>query len=277
MSTRRVQSRDAQLLVEAIGDPGHPSVILVMGAQASLMWWPREFCEALAASGRHVLRFDNRDTGLSTKYLVGAPSYSLDDMADDVVAILDAFGIPEAQLAGVSMGGIIGQIAGLKYPARFTRLAIMSSTPLDGEQRSLPGPTKAFMKVAGQGGNVDWNDRDQAEDALVRFGRVLAGDEKFFDEAEARALIEADFDRSGGLAHATNHFQLKGGERWAAQLAGLRPPLVVLHGRLDPLFPIEHGRALANAVKGATFVELPGGHGVDRAAREPLIDALLRE
>jgi pimeloyl-ACP methyl ester carboxylesterase len=277
VTARKIQSGGAQLHVEAMGNPSHPCVILVMGAQASLMWWPREFCEALAARGSHVLRFDNRDTGLSTKYPVGDPDYSLDDMADDVVAILDGFGIPEAQLAGVSMGGIIGQIAGLKYPARFTRLAIMSSTPLDGEKRKLPGPTKAFMKVAGQGANVDWDDRDQAADALVRFGRVLAGDDRFFDEAEARALIEADFDRSGGLAHATNHFQLKGGERWAAQLAGLRPPLVVLHGRLDPLFPIEHGRALASAVKGATFVELPGGHGLDHAAREPLIDALLRE
>jgi pimeloyl-ACP methyl ester carboxylesterase len=275
MVTRQIQSGDAQLYVEAIGEARNPCVILVMGAQASLTWWPGEFCETLAARGRYVLRFDNRDTGLSTKYPVGAPGYSLDDMADDVIAILDGFGVAKAQLVGVSMGGMIGQIAGLKYPARFTQLAIVSSTPLDGAQRHLPGPTKAFMAATARGEKVDWNNREQATKALLQFGRVLAADEKHFDESGARAVIEADFDRSGGLAHSTNHFQLKGGESWSAHLAGLQPPLVVLHGRLDPLFPIEHGRALAKAVKGATFVELPGGHGLDRAAWEPLIDALI--
>jgi pimeloyl-ACP methyl ester carboxylesterase len=184
--------------------------------------------------------------------------------------------VAEAQLVGVSMGGLIGQIAGLKYPARFNGLAIVSSTPLDADQRHLPGPTKAFTAVAGHGERVDWNDREQAVKALLKFGRVLAGDEKYFDEAEARALIEEDFDRSGGLAHSTNHFQLQGGESWAGRLSELQPPLVVLHGRLDPLFPIAHGRALAKAVKGAAFVELPGGHGPDRAAWEPLIEALVR-
>ena len=128
----RVLTRGAELEAQAIGDAAHPCVILVMGAQASMLWWPLEFCETLAARGRYVLRFDHRDTGLSTKYPVGAPGYTSDDLADDVVAILDSFKVSRAQLAGVSMGGMIGQIAGLKYPARFTRLAIMSATPLNG-------------------------------------------------------------------------------------------------------------------------------------------------
>jgi pimeloyl-ACP methyl ester carboxylesterase len=275
MTARKIQSGDASLYVEAIGDAKNPCVILVMGAQASLKWWPAGFGEALASRGRYVLRFDHRDTGLSTKYPVGAPTYSLEDMADDVVAILDGFAVVEAQLVGVSMGGLIGQIAGLKYPARFTRLALVSSTPLDGEQRNLPPPAKAFTEVTGRGEEVDWNNREQAVKGLLRFGRVLAGDDKYFNEAEARALIEEDFDRSGGLAHSTNHFHLHGGEAWAAHLSELQPPMVVLHGRLDPLFPIAHGRALVKAVKGATFVELPGGHGLDRASCEPLIEALL--
>jgi pimeloyl-ACP methyl ester carboxylesterase len=276
MVARQIRNGDAQLQVEAIGDSKHPCVILVMGAQASLTWWPQEFCETLAARGRYVLRFDNRDTGLSTHYPVGAPNYSLDDMADDVIAILDGFVVAEAQLVGVSMGGIIGQIAGLKYPARFSRLAIVSSTPLDGDQRNLPGPTKAFQDVAGRIGKVDWDNREQAVKGLLQWGRVLVGDGKKFDEAEARALIEADFERSGGLAHAANHFKLEGGESWAKHLPELQPPLVVLHGRLDPLFPIEHGRALAKAVKNAAFVELPGGHGLDRSAWGPLIDTLVK-
>src|SRR4051794_4673269 len=98
IDARRVHSGSAELQVEAMGDPAKPCVVLVMGAQASMLWWPEQFCELLAARGRFVLRFDNRDTGLSTKYPVGSPGYTLDDLADDVIAILDGFGIARAQL-----------------------------------------------------------------------------------------------------------------------------------------------------------------------------------
>jgi pimeloyl-ACP methyl ester carboxylesterase len=246
-----------------------------MGAQASMLWWPLEFCKMLAARGHYVLRFDHRDTGLSTKYPVGAPGYTTDDFADDVVAILDSFKVARAQLVGVSMGGMIGQIAGLKYPARFTRLAIISATPLNGEHAGLPGPSKAFMALARRGGKVDWDSREQAVSYMLEFGRVLAADEDF-DEKAARALIEADFDRSGGYSHGTNHHRVQGGERWAKHLSELKPPLVVLHGRSDPLFPIEHGRALAKAVPGSALVEFSGGHGLSRSVWDPLIDILSR-
>jgi len=271
----RVLTRGAELEAQAIGDAAHPCVILVMGAQASMLWWPLEFCETLAARGRFVLRFDHRDTGLSTKYPVGAPGYTSDDLADDVVAILDSFKVARAQLAGVSMGGMIGQIAGLKYPARFTRLAIMSATPLNGEGAGLPGPSKAFMTSAKRGEKVDWDNREQAVSYMLEFGRVLAAGEDF-DEKAARGLIEADFDRSGGYSHGTNHYHVQGGESWAKHLSELKPPLVVLHGRSDPLFPIEHGRALANAVPGSELVEFSGGHGLSRGAWDPLIDVLSR-
>ena len=271
----RVLTRGAELEAQAVGDATHPCVVLVMGAQASMLWWPLEFCETLASRGRYVLRFDHRDTGLSTKYPVGSPGYTSDDLADDVVAILDSFKVARAQLAGVSMGGMIGQIAGLKYPARFTRLAIMSATPLNGEGAGLPGPSKAFMTLARRGGNVDWDNREQAVGYMLEFGRVLAAGEDF-DEKAARRLIEADFDRSGGYSHGTNHHHVQGGESWAKHLSELKPPLVVLHGHSDPLFPIEHGRALANAVPGSELVEFPGGHGLSRGAWDPLIDVLSR-
>ena len=247
-----------------------------MGAQASLLWWPQEFCDALVKRKRYVIRFDHRDTGLSTKYPIGAPPYSADDLADDVIAVLDAFDVKRAQLVGVSMGGMIGQIVGLKYPERITELFIMSATPLsDHEDEGLPGPSKAFQEIAKRGEHVDMNDREQAASYMVDFGRVLAVTADDFDEAAARALVEKDFDRSGGYAHGSNHFKAEGGERWAKQLPELKVPMTVLHGRLDPLFPIEHGRSLARAVPGSRFVELPGGHGLGPSAELPLLDALL--
>ncbi len=273
-ATRKVQSGSAQLHAEAMGDAHDPCVILVMGAQASSLCWPQDFCDALVKRRRYVLRFDHRDTGLSTKYPIGAPPYSAEDLADDVVAVLDAFGVKRAQLVGVSMGGMIGQIVGLKYPERFIELFILSATPLsERDDGGLPGPSTAFLEVMKRGEHVDMNDREQAVAFMVDFGRALAVTDDDFDEAATRALVEKDFDRSGGYAHGSNHFKAKGGEAWARLLPELKVPMTVLHGRLDPLFPIEHGRALARAVPGAKFVELPGGHGIGPSAIAPLLDA----
>ncbi len=272
-TTRKVQSGTAQLHAEALGDPRDPCVILVMGAQASMLWWPDEFCEALTARRRFVIRFDHRDTGLSTKYPVGAPPYCSADFADDVIAILDAFGVRRAQLLGVSMGGMIGQIAALEYPDRFTGLFVVSATPLNAAE-DLPGPAQAFTDIAARGEKVDLDDRLQAVNYMIEFGRVLAVTPEEFDETAARALIEKDFDRSGGYAHGANHFKARDGDSWGEKLPALTVPLTVIHGRRDPLFPIEHGRALARAVPGAKLVELPGGHGLGPGAFQPVIDAL---
>ena len=273
MTDRTVRSGSAQLHAQSLGDARDPCVILVMGAQASLLWWPDEFCDQLVQRGRFVLRFDQRDTGLSTKYPLGAPGYSAEDLADDVIAVLDAFGVARAQLLGVSMGGMIAQIAGLKFPDRLTGLFVLSATPLSGGE-SLPGPSKDFEDVATRGEKVDMDEREQAVNYLLDFGRVLAVTRADFDEAAARALVEKDFDRSGGLAHGNNHLHADGGEQWGNRLRDLQVPLTVLHGRLDPLFPLEHGRALARGVPGAKLRELPGGHGLAPSAWQPVIDAL---
>ena len=275
MTTRKVRSGSAELQAEAMGNPKDPCVILVMGAEASMLWWPDEFCDQLVKRRRYVLRYDHRDTGLSTKYPIGAPTYSSEDLADDVIAVLDAFGVQRAQLLGVSMGGMIGQIVGLKYPDRLTGLFILSATPLsEGEGEGLPGPSKEFEKLAARGEQTDMDDREQAIAYMLDFGRLLAVTDDDFDESAARALVEKDFDRSGGYAHGNNHYKASGGEAWARKLPALEVPLTVLHGRLDPLFPIEHGRALARAVPGARFVELPGGHGLGPSAFQPVVDAL---
>src|SRR3954469_19744720 len=169
MTTLTVKSGTAELHAEALGDPRDPCVILVMGAQASMLWWPDEFCELLVELGRYVLRFDHRDTGLSTKYPVGAPTYSSEDLADDVIAVLDAFEIERAQLLGVSMGGMIAQLVGLEHPDRLSGLFILSATPLNGAD-DLPGPSKAFQDVARRGAKIDMDNREQAVAYLLDFG-----------------------------------------------------------------------------------------------------------
>jgi len=273
---RTARNGSAQLHAEDLGGPHDPCVILVMGAQASMLWWPDEFCARLVERKRYVLRFDHRDTGLSTKYPIGAPTYASEDLADDVIAVLDAFGVERAQVLGVSMGGMLAQIVGLKHPDRLNGLFVLSATPLNGGA-DLPGPSKAFQDVARRGEHVDLDDREQAIEYMLDFGRVLAVTDEDFDEPATRALVEKDFDRSGGFAHGNNHYQARGGEEWAPRLPALQVPLTVLHGRLDPAFPLEHGRALARAVPGARLIELPGGHGLSPSAWQPVIDSLIEK
>jgi pimeloyl-ACP methyl ester carboxylesterase len=93
MSEKTVRAGGVEIATEAFGDPAHPPVLLIMGAMASMLWWPEDLCRQLAGRGRHVIRYDNRDTGLSTIYPPGAPPYGFDEMADDAMRVLDGYGL----------------------------------------------------------------------------------------------------------------------------------------------------------------------------------------
>ena len=112
------------------GDPAHPALLLIMGAMASMLWWPEAFCRKLAGEGLFVIRYDNRDTGLSTKYAPGEPPYTFDDMADDAIRVLDSHGIGKAHVVGMSMGGMVAQLVALKHPSRVISLTVISSSPV---------------------------------------------------------------------------------------------------------------------------------------------------
>ncbi|WP_214469679.1 alpha/beta hydrolase [Mesorhizobium sp. dw_380] len=248
-----------EIISEAFGDPGNPPLLLIMGAMASMLWWPEAFCRKLANAGLYVIRYDNRDTGRSTKYAPGEPPYTFDDMADDAVGALDSHGIDKAHVAGMSMGGMIAQLVALKHPSRVASLTVISSSPMGMDTSHLPRTTDAYIKHSAEGADVDWSDRGQVIDFMVRDIRAIASVAHPFDEAAMRAFIERDYDRSGGFLSATNHFLVKGSDRWKGRLGELTAPLLVIHGTADPIFPIEHGEALAEAVDGAKLLRVEGG------------------
>ncbi|TIS63914.1 MAG: alpha/beta hydrolase [Mesorhizobium sp.] len=263
-----------EIVSETFGDPADPAIFLVMGAMASMLWWPEVFCRQLAGCGRFVIRYDNRDTGRSTKYKPGEPPYAFEDMVDDAVRVLDDHNIRKAHVAGMSMGGMIAQIVALKYPTRISALTVISSSPLGVDTSGLPGTSQAYKEHSAEGAAVDWSDRDQVLGYMVKDARALASSRHSFDEERARAAIEEDYDRSEGLASATNHFLLKGGgpER---RIKDLTVPLLVIHGTTDPIFPIEHGEALAGAVPGARLVRIEGGgHELNRNDWPQIIQAI---
>jgi pimeloyl-ACP methyl ester carboxylesterase len=113
-----VKANGVELCAETFGDPSHPAVLLIMGASASMLWWPEGLCRRLADAGRYVIRYDNRDTGRSIAYPPGQPGYSMDDLAGDAVGILDAYGVTRADFVGMSLGGMIAQIVALKHTER---------------------------------------------------------------------------------------------------------------------------------------------------------------
>ena len=255
-----------EIVSETFGDPTDPAILLIMGAMASMLWWPEAFCRQLAEYGRFVIRYDNRDTGLSTKYPPGGPPYTFEDMVDDAVRVLDDHNIRKAYVVGMSMGGMIAQIMALKYPERVGALTVISSSPLGVDTSGLPGTSQAYKEHSAQGADVDWSNRGQVLDFMVKDARAIASTLHPFDSERTRAMIGEDYDRSGDLGSATNHFLLKGGgaER---RIKDLSLPLLVIHGTTDPIIPIEHGDALAGAVLGARLVRIEGGghelHGDD--------------
>ena len=248
-----------EIISEAFGDPADPALLLIMGAMASMLWWPEAFCRKLAAAGLYVIRYDNRDTGRSTKYPPGEPPYTFEDVADDAIGVLDSLGIDKAHVAGMSMGGMVAQLVALKQPSRVGSLTVISSSPMGMDTSHLPQASEAYIEHSSQGADVDWSDRRQVIDFMVRDIRAIASIAHPFDEARTRAFIEQDYDRSGGFLSATNHFLVKGNDRWKGRLHEMAAPLLVIHGTADPIFPVEHGEALTAAVAGAKLLRVEGG------------------
>jgi pimeloyl-ACP methyl ester carboxylesterase len=153
-----IRVNELEIATEAFGDPVHAPVLLNMGGMASMLWWPEEFCEQIASHGRYVIRYDQRDTGL-TKYSTVEADYTFSDMVDDAFRVLDGYAIPAAHLVGMSFGAMIGQVAALKYPSRVLSLTAISSSLVGTAKSHLPTFSDAFAEHMAAGENVDWSDR----------------------------------------------------------------------------------------------------------------------
>ena len=273
---RLVQTNGVTLSAESFGDPADPAILLIMGGGASMDWWEDEFCQRLAAAGRFVIRYDHRDTGQSTAYEPGAPGYVSKDLVDDAVGLLDAYGLVSAHIVGMSMGGGIAQSLALDHPGRVASLTLMSTSPGKGDD--LPSMTPELQAAfSGEMAEPDWSDRASVIDYLVEDARLYAAASRPFEEEAMRDLVSQAYDRTANMASAMNHFMLDGGGHSREELAKVSAPTLVLHGTEDPLFPYEHGRALAREIPGARLVALERtGHEIPRVAWDVAIPEILR-
>jgi pimeloyl-ACP methyl ester carboxylesterase len=270
-----IKANGVELCTEAFGDPADPAILLVMGVGGSMLWWEEGFCRMLAEGGRFVIRYDHRDTGRSVAYEPGAPEYTGADLVADAVGVLDAYGIAAAHVVGVSAGGAFAQLLALAFPERVLSLVLISTSPATPGERALPAPTERFGRFLATA-EVDWSDQDSVVDYVVGYAEMLAGGERRFDEATARELVRRDVERANDIAASENHAALPEGEVSSTPVSSIAVPTLVIHGTADPMFPLEHGQALAEEIPGARLLTLEGaGHGVDRADWETLVRAVV--
>ncbi|WP_235921728.1 alpha/beta fold hydrolase [Lentzea tibetensis] len=265
---RIIEANGVELCVETFGDAADPAILLVHGASASMLWWEDELCERIAAGRRYVIRFDNRDTGRSTSYPAGRPGYALDDLVDDAMGVLDALHLPQAHLVGRSMAGATVTRAAEQYPDRVLTLTLVTTS--SGEP-GLPPMSQDFLTHTANG--PDPHEPGQVVDFLVGLMRIYSGGP--IDEPAVRELCERDVRRTRDVAAClTNHFLIDFGSPPA--LARLRTPTLVVHGDRDPVFPLDHGFALLDAIRGSALLVLDNtGHELPQRTWDRFVPALL--
>jgi pimeloyl-ACP methyl ester carboxylesterase len=253
---------------------GEP-LLLIMGLGAQMTRWPLDFIAEFTGRGYRVIRFDNRDVGLSQKFdaagpgdvaaimaarMAGKPvnaAYTLDDMAADAAGLLDALGIARAHIVGASMGGMIAQMVAAHYPQKVLSLtSIMSSTGNPGLPPARPEAMAILMS------RPESDDMDYLADRAVTSQKVIGSPAYPADDAQIRARAIEDYKRSFHPVGFTRQIAavMASGDRRAA-VATITAPTMVVHGVDDPLVPVEGGRDTAATIKGARLVEIPGmGH-----------------
>lgn len=272
---KMIDSKGIKLATETFGRPEDPALVLVMGATASMLGWPDALCLMLAERGLHVLRFDHRDTGQSTTVAPGEATYAVEDMAADVVAVMQGHGLDQAHLAGMSLGGYIAQMIAVMQPARVASLALIATEPLGWDGEPLPHISEHFLAHFGALATLDWSDRGAVTDFLVESERLCAGSVAPFDARGARAAVQRVLERTSSPASMFNHGTVTTREDWAGRFRRIACPVLVIHGEQDPILPVENGHAIAAGIPGARIEVLPGvGHELPSGRLEWIADRL---
>lgn len=285
MTTGTAKANGIEIAYETFGNPNARPLLAVMGLGAQMIAWDDDFMEKLAANDFHVIRFDNRDTGLSTK-MENAPapnvqaamagdtssaSYTLYDMAADAVGLMDALDIRKAHIMGASMGGMIVQAMAIRHPERILSMtSIMSTTGARDVGQAKPEAMAVLLAPPPK-------TREESIEMRVSSSKVIGATGFPFDEARVRSLAGRSYDRSNypvGMAR-----QLVGivatGDRTEA-LKQVRIPTIVIHGEADPLVTLSGGQATAAAIPGAKLVTIPGmGHDLPQGAWDTIVDAIV--
>jgi pimeloyl-ACP methyl ester carboxylesterase len=267
-----------QLHVETGGDPQNPTIILIMGLGAQMLFWPDFFCKSLIDQGYFVVRFDNRDIGLSSKVRHAGPrintlklmgrfalglsnqgsAYNLFDMADDVALLIDRLGLEQVNVIGASMGGMIAQILAAKYPNKINKIGLLFTS---NNQPFLPPPfPKQLFSLIGKPASRD-------EDGIINHSLKVfnvIGSPGYINQIEAMQTARKLYRRSYYPAGILQQFLAILCTGSLVQIdKQINQPTLVVHGSKDRLIPYSHGKAISKAISGAKFELIEGmGHDI---------------
>lgn len=271
-----------QLWFEDLGGADASALLLVMGANASSQGWPDELV-ALLAQRHRVVRYDHRDTGRSTWAFDERP-YEIRDLADDAISVLDALGISDAHVVGMSMGGVLAQLMLLDHPDRLRSATLLCTTalgaglarategPIDAD---LPGPDPRLLEMWAEMGEPRGADAEM--EWRIEHWRILNGDELDFDPDFFRTLEERSITHAGRTDNPAAHARAgQGGLERGAELAAVQVPTLVVEAPADPINPPPHASHLASMIPGARLVTVPAmGHALSPPVLGPLASAIL--
>ena len=284
MDERFCRNGELTLCYETFGDPADPTVLLVMGLGTQMVGWNEDFCRELVERGFHVVRYDNRDVGRSSRVDAPAPTvgqllrrsksaaaYRLSDMAADGMAVLDCLGVDSAHVVGASMGGMIAQSMAFRHPDRVRSLvSIMSNT---GSRITGQPQLKLYPVLLRQAPR----EREAFVEHVVRVFTAIGSPGFDRDLDDLREMAQTSWDRGHDRAGPARQLAaiVASGNR-TADLRRITVPTVVIHGKQDKLVGPSGGRATAKAIPGAQLVEIDGmAHDLPRGAWPRIIDAIV--
>ncbi|AKU14747.1 alpha/beta fold hydrolase [Luteipulveratus mongoliensis] len=265
--------------VEHFGDEAAPLVLLA--GSTTMLSWPDPLCEALAHGGRHVVRYDLRDSGTSTTIDPEAPAYTLRDLAADAATLARGLDDRPAHLAGIGVSGMVAQVAALDHPDAFSALTLVGTRPVapGPVDDDLPDHDTAAMGTLFERAIPDWSDRAAVAEYAAGGAEILGN-----DPAAARATAERIFDRAPGTEPSVQMANQLGmvfsrldcTPRWRERLPELAIPTLVVHGRRDPFFPVGNGEALAREIPDARLLVLEqAGTAIPASAADDVATAML--
>lgn len=277
---------EVKIFYETFGASEHSPILLIMGAGSQGILWSDNFCKALANHGFYVIRYDHRDTGFSTCIDYEKNPYTLDDLAQDALGLLDHLNIFKANMVGLSMGGYLVQLIVISHPERLITETLIMTTPnhmilmkaLAGEDipSNLPKPKKEVLEFfATPPTNIDTP--DGVIDYSVQTWKLLNGSKVYFDEAYWRSLVTKHYNRTRDHVAQFNHGKacFATPEDRTMLLKKVDIPTLIIHGSEDPMLPIAHGRALLDTIPKSELLIIENmGHALNEIFHDEITSAI---
>ena len=285
----QVEANGIHIEYETFGEPDSPALLLIIGIIGQLTFWDEKLCQQLAQQGHYVIRFDNRDAGLSSKMEdAGVPDimqtiktqmkgetikapYTIEDMADDAVGLLDALGIEKAHICGMSMGGMIAQTVAIHYPKRVLSLISIYSSTGDPEEPQSESEARKFLLAP------QTEEREAYIEHGIKFFSTISGPGFPYDEEWLRKFVAQSYDRAYNPEGVARQFvAILAQENRRPELKSLSTPALIIHGANDPLVLVESGKNTAADIPGAELMIIDGmGHDLPHGGAWPkIIDAI---